>query len=366
VVAAAALVLGLLVPVPSTLAQELFFEVSVAPTCVRPGVATRIVITGSGWINNQPVALSAQGAAMPPQMVTARTSPFGQASGSFTITLSVTATSRFRILASQVGQLNAQSSYVEPQTTCKEQISIQPPCRTAPGVAPVTVSGSGFGPGTALHIVADPFGNAERAAVNIDADESGNVGVTIEVGFAGAAVPIVVTWFAQEQEKAALAFLEPCPPPQTTAPTVTRPPQTTIPPTVPGTTTSTTVPGPGDPPPGDPPITIPTPGANVKVSISPYTVRPGRCVVLVVSAAPPGLSMVARFEDGVTVSRATGPTGEVVLSLCHSHDSGVPLGPVKVLIGVGSAPPLPVFTVLRVPARPQPPMLQAGADGRRS
>lgn len=361
------MVLGVLVPAPPTAAQELFFEVSVAPTCVRPGVATRIVITGSGWINNQSVALTAQGTAMPPQTVTARTSPFGQVSGSFTLTTTVTATSRFRIMAVQAGQLTAVSSYVEPETTCKEQISIKPGCLTAPGVAPVTVSGSGFGSGTALHIVADPYGNAERAAVNIDADEAGNVQAAIEAGFAGSAVPIVVSWFSAEQEKGAVAFLEPCPPPQTTAPTVTRPRQTTtVPPAVPGTTTSTTVPGVGVPPPGDPPITIPTPGANVRVSISPYTVRPGRCVVLLVSGAPPALAMTARFEDGPPVSAPAGPAGGVVLSLCHSHDSGVPLGPVRVLIGIGTAAPQPVFTVLRVPARPQPPMLQAGADGRRS
>jgi len=62
----------------------------------------------------------------------------------------------------------------------------------------------------------------------------------------------------------------------------------------------------------------------------------------------------------------TGPDGGAVLSVCHPHDSGTPLGPVKVLIGIGPLAPVPVFTILRVPPRPQPPLLQSGADSRRS
>jgi hypothetical protein len=232
-------------------------------------------------------------------------------------------------------------------------------------VTKVDVSGSGFQRFSPLTVVADPFGNAERARVPITTDGNGSYGTTIEVNFAGAAVPIVVSPSNQEGEHSVVGFLLPCPPPQTTTPTITRPPQTTLPPD-PGTTT-TTVLVPGDPPPVEvPPVTIPGVDPTVKVSISPYTIRPGRCVVLVVSAAPPGLVVVARFQDGSPVSAAAGPGGGVVLSLCHSHDSGVPLGPVQVLIGMGTAAPQPVFTVLRVPARPQPPMLQAAADGRRS
>ena len=107
-------------------------------------------------------------------------------------------------------------------------------------------------------------------------------------------------------------------------------------------------------------------GPSAQVSISPRTVRPGRCSVIVVSSAPAALPVTARFADGPPVSGVTGLGGGTVLSVCQSHDSGAKLGPVRVLIGIGPAAPVPVFTVLRVPARPQPPLLQSGADGRRS
>jgi len=69
------------------------------------------------------------------------------------------------------------------------------------------------------------------------------------------------------------------------------------------------------------------------------------------------LAVVARFADGPPVNGVTRPGGGAVLSVCHPHDSGTPLGPVKVLIGIGPLPPVPVFTILRVPPRPQPPLL---------
>jgi len=88
--------------------------------------------------------------------------------------------------------------------------------------------------------------------------------------------------------------------------------------------------------------------------------------VVVISAAPPAIAVVARYADGPPVAGQTGATGGAVLSLCEPHDSGGRLGPVKVLIGIGPGPPVPVFTELRVPRRPQAPLLQAGADARRS
>lgn len=356
-------------PVPEAMAQSAT-SVAMAPSCVPPGVSTRIVVLGAGWPDG-PVVLSRLSGrtTTPVGTATARPSPVGGQAGTFTFIGTVTSDAPFRIVASR-GEISRASDIVAVSASCPAQVSVVPPCSKGPGRP--TVSGTGFVPGT-VSIIADPFGAAESPPQTAAVDKAGVFSTAFDVAFGGAAVPIVATQPSPVGTVSlppirAVAFVDPCPPdplPTTTStrgePTTTST-NTTAP--KPGVTTTTVTPPGGDPPPGNPPITVP--GATAKVSISPSTVRPGRCAVLVVSAAPPALPVVARYADGPAVNAQTGPDGGTVLSLCHAHDSGVPLGPVKVLIGIGPLAPVPVFTVLRVPPRPQPPLLQSGADSRRS
>jgi hypothetical protein len=359
---------------PSPLAVDaavVLQSISVAPTCVAPGVATRVVILGASWAPG-PVTLEQNTGRLttPLGTATARTSPVRQRPGSFSFTVTVTAAAAFRVIGRQ-GNLAAAAD-VAVQSTCPLQISAKPPCLAAAG--PVQVSGSGFVPGSSIPIDVDPFGNAETpSSQEVSVARDGTFSTTVEVPFSGATVPIIATRPSTSATAVipaarAVAFVDPCPPPPTTT-TTTKPPVrvTTTAPKV-AQRTTTTKPNDTPPPsvpPDIPPIDVPTPGATAEVSFSPRTVRPGRCVVLVVAAAPPALPVVARYADGPPVTSQTGPAGGAVLSLCHPHDSGMPLGPVKILVGIGPAAPVPLFTVLRVPTRPQPPLLQAGADGRR-
>lgn len=348
--------------------------ISVAPTCITAGVATRVVILGANWAPG-PVALerNTAGAVVPVGTATPRTSPVRQRPGSFSFTATITATASFRIVGKQQGgEVNAAADVIVLSTPCPVQISAKPSCLTTAG--PVQVSGSGFAPGSQIPLDVDPFGNAETpSSQSVAVDKDGRFTTTVEVPFTGATVPIIATrpstaTIAVIPPARAVVFIDPCPPPPPTTTTTTTRPPPNITTTTGGkvaqpTTTVTTVP---TPPPDIPPLDVPTPGATAEVSFSPRTVRPGRCVVVVVAAAPPGIPVVARFADGPPVNSQTSPAGGAVLSLCHPHDSGMPLGPVKIILGIGPAPPVPVFTVLRVPARPQPPLLQSGADGRRS
>ncbi len=360
------------VPAPGTaFAQVAPTAVAVAPTCVVAGVATRMVILGVGWSNG---AVELTQNESPLGTATARTSPVRQQAGSFSFSTTITADGPFRISARQ-GEL-VRSASVAAQSGCPLQISLKPPCLSGPGL--VQVSGTGFGAGSQVPIDVDPFGNTETLSATVTADKGGTFSTSVNVPFTDVAVPIVATrpsttGTAVIPPSRAVAFVDPCPPPPSTTTTTstTRAPPggttTTTTGTVGPTTTTTTLPI-GVPPPGVPPVNIPTPtpGDTAQVSISPNTVRPGRCNVIVVSAAPPALAVIVQYADGPPVTGQTNPAGGTVLSVCHPHDSGMPLGPVNVLIGIGPLAPTPVFTVLRVPARPQPPLLQSGADSRRS
>lgn len=378
VVTAVAL-LGAVVPVPAALAQSQGPSLAVAPTCIPPGVATRLVILGAGW-SNEPVTLAriSGNAVTELGRPTPRTSPVREQGGSFTFTTTVTAGAPFQVTATQ-GRLG-RAVAVAVQSGCPVQIALRPACLTGPGQ--VQVSGTGFNPGGEVPIDVDPFGDAEALPQVTKADEAGRFSTSVDVPFRGATVPIVATrpsvavTTAPLPPARAVAFVEPCPPPPT-ATTATRPPPpgstvttgstTTAGPTVTtGPTTTGSVPLPADPPPLVPPARVPGPGVSAEVTISPVTVRPGRCAVLVYSAAPPSLPVSARFADGPLVNGQTGSDGRAVISVCHPHHSGIPVGPVRVLVGIGPAPPVPVFTVLRVPSRPQPPMLQPGSGTRRS
>lgn len=364
--AALVVILGGLAPAPGALAQSSGPVVAVAPSCVVPGVATQVVIWGASWPAGQVVLRRRSGRVFTPVgTAESRTSPRGRP-GTFTLTTTVAADEPFQIVASQP-DISAVSNPVAAAPACPPQITVAPTCLRGPGK--VTVNGTGFAPG-AVGVIADPFGAAESEVQTADASTAGAFSLVLDVPFAGGTVPIIATQFSGISTVSlpptrAVAFVGPCPPdpPRTTTSTTRPPPGTT---TTTGadpgtTTTATTVPAPGIPP-----VTVPTPGATAQVTISPRTVRPGRCNVIVVSAAPPGLPVVARYVDAPPVSGQTDPGGGTVLSICHPHDSGVPLGPVQVLIGIGPMAPMPVFTVLRVPPRPQPPLLQSGGDSRRS
>lgn len=365
-------VLVAVVPAPLDVeAAAVLQSISAAPTCIAPGVATRVVILGANWAPG-PVALEQNTAGVITQIgtATARTSPVRHRPGSFSFTATITATAPFRVIGRQQGGEVSAATDVAVQTGCQPQLSAKPPCLTTAG--PVQVSGSGFTPGSQVPIDVDPFGDAETpSSQNVAVDQGGAFTTTVEIPFTGATVPIIATrpsttFTAVVPAARAVAFVDPCPPPRTTTTSTTgpRPQVTTTLAKVAPTTTTTSVP-PGIPP-DIPPVDVPTPGTPAEVSYSPRTVRPGRCVVVVIASAPPALPVVARFEDGPPVNGQTSASGAAVLSLCHPHDSGMPLGPVKILLGIGPVAPIPVFTVLRVPPRPQPPLLQHGADGRRS
>lgn len=341
---------------------------TVAPSCAQVGVSTRLVIVGAGWYDRDvTIRVNADGKITTIGPVRPRNSPVRPEAGrGFSVITSATAVKQLLVTATD-GELTREAQVLL-RSTCP-QVAVKPTCLAGPGT--VEVTGSGFVPGK-VPIQVDPFGNAETPPQDATADRAGNFRAPVVVPFKGGPVPIVVTRFGPPTTGVVVSgllvvFVDPCSPPVTTTTSTTRrsTPDTTAPLGV--TTTSSvptgTPPPPGTPPPGEPPVTV---GPTARVSISPRTVRPGRCVVIVVSAAPAALPVTARFADGPLVNGVTGPGGGTVLSVCQSHDSGAALGPVKVLIGVGSLAPVPAFTVLRVPPRPQPPLLQSGADGRRS
>jgi len=387
--------LAVMLPAPEALAATATAPpiISVAPTCVTLGATTRMVIYGQGWALS-PVTLSrvnsagvvtALGTAMP------RLSPVRQQPGSFSFTATVTGDAPFQITATQVGA-QARPASVAVTSGCLS-MSVNPPCLSGPGA--VQVSGAGFVAGP-VSIDVDPFGDAETASsMSATAGKDGNFTATVDVPFRGATVPIVATGVGTVVSASrGVAFVDPCPPPPpptTTTTGTTSTTRTTVTTTVTtgttrttgttGTTgtTATTTPTSGTSttvasttstttvvtPPVVPPVTVPTPGSTAQVSISPNTIRPGRCSVVVFAAAP-ALAVIARFADGPPVNGQTGSDGRAVLSICEPYDSGARLGPLNVLIGIGSLPPAPVFSVLRVPRRPQPPLLESGADSRRS
>lgn len=366
--AALVAVAATVVPGPGASAIIDVATVTVAPSCIAPGVATRIVILGAGWANG-PVELSSvsAGASIALGTPTAATSPVRQQPGSFSLTTTVTASAPFRVAARQPASQRSSAVSVQVQSGCPLQLSVKPPCLGAPGSG--TVSGAGFPPGQQVPIEVDPYGPGEQQPQAATAGANGSFTTVVAVPFTGATVPIVASSLAafggtDLPDARAVAFVAPCPPPATTITSTTRPLVTTTS-ARPGVTTTTVGPPPGTtPPPPPPPPPVVLPGA--KATISPTTVRPGRCAVVVISEAPPATGVVARFADRAPVSAQTGPTGGAVLSLCEPHDSGQPLGPVAVLIGLGPAAPAPVFVELRVPRRPQSPLLQSGADTRRS
>ena len=352
------LLLAALLPGPAARAQVAGPAVEIWPDCVRQGATARIQIVGFRWALGSPVQLFHNGTAIGTGTVRSTQSGTG-----FTFVAEVPATGLFVVTAQQ-GRFQAVDRVQVSTVPCPGQVTVAPTCLRAKG--DVQVSGSGFGPGSVVQVYADLFGPAE-AQVSMDASEQGTFSIAVPVGFSGGTVPIAVVGLLRGDEFPTrfVAFVDPCPPPPTTTTTTTRPAPvrttTTTATTQPVTTTTI-----ASTPPQIPPAQVPTQGATAAVSISPRTVRPGRCAVIVIAAAPPGLPVVVRFADGPPVTSQVGPAGGTVASVCHPHDSGLRLGPVQVLLAIGAVEPIPVFTVLRVPARPQPPLLQAGADGRRS
>lgn len=354
------IVLAALLPTPRLAgAQTAGPTLFVAPRCAEaaPGDPIRMLILGLGW-PSKPVALAAVTGEATTQLGTVdpRVSPVSQQPGSFTVVATVTAgTGGFRVTGTQ-GDLTRSAS-VGVDSSCGAGISVKPPCLGSPG--PVQVTGTGFGPGESVEIDVDPFGDAEARPPAANADRTGTFTTTISLRVPRGPLPIIANF----ETDRAVAFVVACPtlptsPPSTPPPTSPPPtPPQTPPPTPPATVPPT-------PPPTVPPVTVP--GAQARVSISPQTVRPGRCAVLVFSGAPPASLVVARFADGPPVNAQIGPDGRAVTSVCVPHDAGNVLGPVAVLVSIGPFGPAPLFRVLRVPPRPQPPLLQAGADTRRS
>jgi len=356
-------VLLALLPAPTALAQSVP-RLGVAPFCVAPGIAARIVILGEGWGPGPVNLFQSTGASI--GSVTPGTSPARGQAGAFSFSTTITADGSFEIIATQ-GNAVART-FLRVLSDCPPlPLSVTLSCRTVPGA--LQVSGTGFDPGLEVQVDIDPFGNAETLPQVTLASGTGSFAANFDVRrLTGATVPVVATQPsglspAAAGKRRAVAFfkLDPCSPPPTPPTVGTNPPKS-------GTTSSTTTTTTATigVPPLVPPATVPTPGARALATISPTTVRPGRCAVVVISAAPATTPVVARFADRPSVGGQTGPTGLAVLSLCEPHNSGAPLGSVKVLIGIGPGPPVPVFDELRVPRRPEPPLLQSGADIRRS
>ena len=357
-------VLAAMLPVAVPAGAEEHGTITVAPTCVAAGVPTRIVILGRSW-EAGPVALSATTGAVTTQLgsATPRTSPVGQQPGSFSFGATVTATPPTLEVTALQGT-NKRTVTVFVQSVCPWQLTAKPACLSVPGQ--VTVSGTGFTFGTSVVMAVDPFGNAEAPPQNVPTT-NGSFTANVTLPALTGPIPIVVSQqgtagISVSQSIRGVVFVDPCPPPATTTTvrqtTTTRGVTTTA--AVPGTTTTLVL---GIPPevPGETP-----PGTPVKVSISPRTVRPGRCVVLVLSDAPPAAPVTARFADGPPVPGTIGPDGRAVVSVCVPHDSGGRLGPVAMVLAIAAFPPVTLSSVLRVPPRPQPPLLQAGSDSRRS
>lgn len=352
---------------PSAQAQSTAPSIVLAPTCVTPGATFRIVVLGSGWADGVvALALNVGRVTTPLGTATAVTSTVTVRPGSFSFTAIVTISANpMRITAMQGNNFQAVNLGISSTGSCPLQIGLTPACLGGPGL--VTVGGTGFGPGP-VEIYVDPYGPAETAPQAATADKAGVFTTAVFVPFAGVTVPIVVV---KPSPPGGIAFVPPgravtfvgvCPPPQPTTTIRTTTTSTTAPKSTSSsssTTITTTV---------GPTVTVPPPVASVpvQVSISPNTVRPGRCAVIVVAAAPPTVPVVVKFADRAPVAGQTAADGRAVVSICEPHNSGEPLGPVSVLVGVGSAAPIPMFTVLRVPARPQPPLLTADADSRRS
>ncbi|MEO5680534.1 MAG: hypothetical protein ABIS47_12790 [Acidimicrobiales bacterium] len=369
-----ALVLAGLV-VPGSAGAQAAPSIQVAPTCAV-GNPVRIDILGQSWQAGKPVAISvrigdvttSRGTVIPQA-----TSPVSQRPGSFSFVASVATTSNFDVIATQGKSLSTATVGVD--TNCGYGISVKPPCLSGPGT--VRVTGFGFPSNTRVPVDVDPLGNAEAATQQASTDGNGSFAIALALPAPTGPIPIVASRRFSSVPgggdvvavfvSLAVAFVDPCPPPPSTTTTRTTPGTTgTVPGTTSttGTTTTVVVPPTVPPPVGVPPVT--PPGTPASISISPRTLRPGRCAVLVISGAPPSVPVVARFDDGPPVNAQTRPDGGAVMSICVPHDAGNRLGPVGVVLTLGSFGPAPVFTELRVPARPQPPLLQAGADDRRS
>lgn len=362
VVALAALVSVLQAPLPAggQVGNSLF----VAPTCMTPGTA-RILVLGQGWLSS-PVQLSmvaSTGATTPLGTVNPQT--VGQRVGAFSFVATVTATTGFEVVATQ-SDARPLREPVAVQNACGFQLSARPTCLSGPGT--VEVVGSGFLKDSEVGVIVDPFGDAERELPNATTGGTGSFTATVDLPARQRPIPIVVSQSSPREGAAgelilAVVFIDPCPPPGTTT-SATRPRSTTTTATTAAvkdtTTTVTTITQPPEVPPETPP------GTTVQVSISPKTVRPGRCVVLVMANAPAGAPVVARFADGPPVNAQVGPDGRTVVSVCVPHDSGGRLGPVAIVLSIGSFGPAPISTVLRVPSRPQPPLLQSAGDTLRS
>lgn len=342
----------------------------VAPTCVRSGQATRILILGLGWPDG-PVALAAgEGPDASNDLGTAtpRVSPVSQQKGSFSFFATVTATSSLEVVARSQQSEVTRSTSVSVQSTCPFGATVTPTCLG--GAGDVQVSGAGFEANRPASIIVDPLGDAEAQRPAAQTNASGAFTATVPLPAPKGPIPVLVTQTSSTVVAApivrrAVAFVDPCPPPApTTTSTTRRPAQATTTTAARQDTTTTSVTVPPGVPPEVPPATVP--GTPIQVSIFPNTVRPGRCAVLAIAAAPPGAPVVARFADGPNVNAQTGPDGRAVVSVCVPHSSGNLLGPVDVVVTIGAFGPAPLFRVLRVPARPQPPLLQASADGRRS
>ena len=355
-----------MLPVAVPAAAEEHGTIAVAPTCVAAGVPTRIVILGRNW-EAGPVALSATSGAVTTQLgsATPRTSPVGQQPGSFSFVATVTGIPpTVEVTALQGGTKRTVSVFV--QSVCPWQVTAKPACLSGPGQ--VTVSGSGFTLDTSVVLAVDPFGNAEAPPQTVPADK-GSFTVNVTLPAPTSPIPIVVSQQSTagtvnvSQSILGVVFVDPCPPPATTTTTARQTTTTSGATTTSAVTGTTTTLALGTPP--EVPRETP-PGVPVKVSISPRTVRPGRCVVLVLSDAPPAAPVTARFADGPPVSGTIGPDGRAVVSVCVPHDSGGRLGPVAMVLGIGAFPPVTLSSVLRVPPRPQPPLLQAASDSRRS
>lgn len=339
--------------------------IAVAPSCVEAGVPTRILVLGRDW-GSGPVELLATtgGVTTPLGRVTPRISPRSQQPGTFSFVATVTPAPQLLEVTAAQERGPKRSVSVSVQSTCPQQLSVKPPCLGAAGT--VEVSGSGFTLAGSVRVDVDPFGDAEAPPQDVPTN-GGAFAASVSLPLPTRPIPILVSQVSRATTAALVirevVFVDPCPPPastSTTRGTTTTVGGTTTTAGAAGTTTTLAL---GTPP--ELPTETP-PGTTVKVSISPRTVRPGRCAVLVIWDAPAGAAVMARFADGPPVNAQIGGDGRKVVSVCVPHDSGGRLGAVGVLLSIGPLGPVEIAKVLRVPSRAQPPLLQVGSDSRRS
>jgi len=362
VVAVLAAVLQVAVPAGA----EEHGTIEVVPTCIAPGTPSGIVVLGRSW-TTKPVQLSMTtgGVTKPLGSANPRVSPVTQQAGSFSFLATVTGTAPILEVTAVQGNVTSTAAMLV-QGGCVLQVSAKPPCLGGPGTA--LVSGTGFKPNAGVPIDVDLFGDAEAPSLWVKTNAAGAFSAGVALPAPKGPIPIIASNLVGGEGTlivtTAVVFVAPCPPPGVSTTSTSQPAAIATTTTTAGPGSTTTVAVGKAPPPGVPPD-LP-PGTPARVSISPRTVRPGRCAVVTISDAPPALPVMARFADGPPVGSQTGPDGRSVVSVCVPHDSGGRIGPVGVVLAIGPFGPTPVFTVLRVPSRPQPPLLQAGADSRRS